>query len=419
MPHSKSKKKKVAIIHYTSPPSVGGVETVVAEQARELADHHYPVKLIVGRGRQFDPRIPVEVIPEIDPESAFNRMITRSLDRGRIPGQLHEAIRRIEHKLVSQIKGQEAVIIHNALTVHFNLPLSCVLRDLALRFSKIKFYAWCHDHTFLDPDFQGKALEYWPWNIIAHPVPNVKYITVSGDMRKRLAGLYGIKNEEIKIIPNGVSIERFLNLSKETRRLFFNQRLTEADLVCLYPTRIMRRKNIELAIDIIKELNKLRGSVKLIITGPPDTSNRIDLAYYKSVKARAKKQGVGDKVIFLYDCTAGDGRRLYVDDRMIYDLYRLSDILLFTTHREGFGIPLLEAGLARIPAVVSKIEPLTELGEKEEILFIDTNDKPVRIARQILKFAECGRSFRRYKRVVRNYTWPAIFKKYIEPLIKR
>jgi len=412
LPRLKLKKTKIAIIHYSAPPVIGGAETVLAEQAREFADHGYPVKLIVGRGKQFDERIELNIIKELDPYSPTSRIITRGLDRGRIPGQLHEDIRTIEKKLATLIKGVDVVIIHNALTVHFNLALSCVLRDLVLHFKKIRFYAWCHDHTFLDPEFQGKALEYWPWNIIAHPVPNVRYITVSDDMRTQLANFYGIKESEIKVIPNGVSIERFLNLSDKSRKLFFDEKLQEADLVFLYPARVMPRKNIELAIDIMREIKKTRKKIKLIITGPPDSKNKVDLAYFRSVKARAKKLGLQNEIIFLYD-------RLYVDDKMINDLYRLSDMLLFTTHREGFGIPILEAGLARIPAAVAKIKPLTELADSDEILYIDTNDRPAKLAKQIIKFGEVGRSFKRYKRVVRNYTWPMIFKKHIEPLVKK
>src|SRR5207247_130721 len=41
---------RVGLLHYTSPPIIGGVETILHEQAVRLAARGYPVTILSGRG---------------------------------------------------------------------------------------------------------------------------------------------------------------------------------------------------------------------------------------------------------------------------------------------------------------------------------------------------------------------------------
>ncbi len=54
---------KIALMHYSSPPVVGGVEGVMANQARMMAISGHEVSIFTGRGEQFDSRIPVHTFP--------------------------------------------------------------------------------------------------------------------------------------------------------------------------------------------------------------------------------------------------------------------------------------------------------------------------------------------------------------------
>jgi mannosylglucosylglycerate synthase len=52
-------KPRLALLHYTAPPVTGGVEWVMAAQARKLREAGYDVRLIAGRGD-------AEILPELD-----------------------------------------------------------------------------------------------------------------------------------------------------------------------------------------------------------------------------------------------------------------------------------------------------------------------------------------------------------------
>src|SRR3989442_15241300 len=59
----------VGLLHYTCPPVIGGVETILYEQAIRLAARGYPVTILSGRGGPLpDGRaVKLVTIPQPDP----------------------------------------------------------------------------------------------------------------------------------------------------------------------------------------------------------------------------------------------------------------------------------------------------------------------------------------------------------------
>ncbi len=56
----------IGLIHYTSWPTVGGVEVVLREQAGLMAKAGHQVVVICGSGRQFSPNISTVVLPDLN-----------------------------------------------------------------------------------------------------------------------------------------------------------------------------------------------------------------------------------------------------------------------------------------------------------------------------------------------------------------
>ena len=56
----------VALLHYSAPPIVGGVESVLGYHARLMADAGHQVRIVAARGEQTDPRIPFIHVPLTD-----------------------------------------------------------------------------------------------------------------------------------------------------------------------------------------------------------------------------------------------------------------------------------------------------------------------------------------------------------------
>ena len=51
----------IAILHYSCPPVIGGVEFIIEAHALEFARAGYPVRLIVGKGEADQRRVSPKV----------------------------------------------------------------------------------------------------------------------------------------------------------------------------------------------------------------------------------------------------------------------------------------------------------------------------------------------------------------------
>jgi len=411
-------KPKIAFIHYSCPPVIGGVEFVLEAQAKLFAKGGYQTKVIVGKGEKFAPEIEVVVIPEIDSTYPLNQKANERIKRGNFE-EFNWLKERIEKSLRKELKKSDVVICHNLLSMPFNLALLAALHQLIPQ-TKKKFIAWVHDSPLIDPTYKGYLtsipIKKYPWNLLKKPLQNVEYVTISKLRQTQLAKIWGLKKKEIKVIPNGLNLSKFLNLSPQAVYLFNKLKLGES-LTILFPARVIKRKKVEFAIRIIKKLSKKGAKPKLIITGPPDPHLKKEKDYFALLKELVKKLSLKKEVIFLHNAIDPfTKKRLKVGLKLLRDLYLLSDLLLVTSYQEGFGIPLLEAGLLRRPIFTSNIAPLPEIGGKE-VNYFNLKESPEKIARRIIKFFKNDKSSLLFKKVIAQYSWERIFKEKIEPLL--
>jgi glycosyltransferase involved in cell wall biosynthesis len=106
----------------------------------------------------------------------------------------------------------------------------------------------------------------------------------------------------------------------------------------------------------------------------------------------------------------------YIPDEVISDFYHIADALILPSREEGFGIPVLEAGLAGIPIFCSDIPPLRSLGNSYVTHFSADAD-PGGVAAIIAKDLSSSPVFRMRAEVRRQYTWERIYTQKIAPLL--
>ena len=101
-----------------------------------------------------------------------------------------------------------------------------------------------------------------------------------------------------------------------------------------------------------------------------------------------------------------------VQDDTLRDLYLLSDCLLFPSRQEGFGLPVLEAALHRLPVWCGDIPAYRALAGTGSFLLNDLAKLPDAIA-----WLEAQASFRQQRRCRRLFDPTIIYSKYYEPLL--
>jgi glycosyltransferase involved in cell wall biosynthesis len=194
--------------------------------------------------------------------------------------------------------------------------------------------------------------------------------------------------------------------------------LLDADGLLLLPARITRRKNIALGLRVLAELRDQSGrDVRLIVTGPPGPHNPSNPGYLGELLALSKDLNIEPYAHFLYAYGQGDDP-LIPDDDTMSNLYQLSDALLFPSTQEGFGIPMLEAGLAGLPIFCADIPALRTTGLNDAHYFDPLQDSPSIIANRLLSVLDNSAAARLRIRVRQSYRWDVIIREQVVPLLE-
>jgi glycosyltransferase involved in cell wall biosynthesis len=399
----------VAILHYSAPPVIGGVESTIAAHARLLASHGYPVRVVTGRGEAFDARVPVQVIPALDSKHALVLKVNAQLTRGIVSEDFDSLAASIREGLSAALTDADICIAHNVLTLHKNLALTYALFGLA-RSTRMRLIGWCHDFAWQDPLYAHELHAGRPWDLLRQPWAEAQYVVVSEARRRDLAQLLNLEEEAIEVVPPGLNPGDFLSVTPAVRSWMHSGSLLQGSPLLLLPARVTRRKNIELAIEITAALRALGLSATLMVMGPLGPHNPANRVYLDELLALRRARDVERAVVFMQEY--GE-----VTDAQRRDLYLLADALLFTSMREGFGIPILEAGLTRLPIFCSDIAPFREsAGPYAQYFKLD--ETPALIARRIADWFERDACYQLKQRVLCDYSWPRIMADRIEPLLK-
>jgi glycosyltransferase involved in cell wall biosynthesis len=405
----------IGLIHYTAPPIIGGVETTIGFQARFLADAGHDVLILAGDGERFDPRLEWVCIPELNSRHPEVLAVKAELDRGESTARFQGLRTKISEALAPVIRSLDAVIVHNALSLHKNLAMTSALWSLAHE-PPPRWIAWHHDLAWDRPDYAAELHEGEPWDRLRTVVPGARQVAVSRAVQSRVARVFSIPASTVTVIPPGVDEASFARYTESTHRVREVLDLERADLLFLLPSRVTRRKNIALAIRIVAELRLLASiDARLLVTGPPGPHNPKNAAYLDELQALATALHVEEAVHFLYRLDPQDPHPL--DDATLADLFRLCDALLLPSLDEGFGIPVLEAGLARLPVFCSDIPPFRESGGADITRFALDAD-PGDIAREILAVLGDDRSLRLRRRVRHDYAWNRLLTERLIPLLE-
>ncbi len=167
------------------------------------------------------------------------------------------------------------------------------------------------------------------------------WIVATEWLRSELAEWLG-KDEGIHVIPYGVDgafLERPSQDRGEIRRRFG---IPEAAFVVLHVGSVGPRKNIGAVLAAVDGLRKAGIEAWLLQVGGTFT----------------RQQRADIETRFLQDSMTAVGATEESDLRLAY---RAADVLLFPSHYEGFGFPVLEAMASELPAVNSGAGGLAEV----------------------------------------------------------
>jgi len=393
---------KIAIVHYTSWPVVGGVETMIRQHAQLLSRHRHEVSILCGEGTAFDNRIPTVAVRELDSRDSPVMNAQKEIYQGQPSQACFSLLKALQALFAHFFINFDRVIVHNMFTMPFNLAATQALSAFAEH--RGKTIAWTHDLAALNPCY--KIPPDKTFDLIRNRHRGVKYVIISESRAAEFKKLMG--SEADAIIPNGLDFPFACAITPEVAKLV--QHDLASSLILLYPTRILERKNIAFALRIVEALRHNNVRVLLLISGALDPHNRSSAEYFVGLKQLAVELKVEAFVAWVNDL-------FFVDETQLHSLFMVADAVLFPSRQEGFGLPLLEAAAYRLPVFCSDIEPLRSIAPYGTVLF-DLADTPTNIAEKIRNAVENNDIFKSRKRLLRNYSAERLYLEKIEPFLQ-
>ena len=250
----------------------------------------------------------------------------------------------------------DLIIVQNALTIPMNLPLGVCLTGLIAELG-INTIAHHHDFYWERQSYQANNIFDLLDTTFPAKLPSIQHITINTIAQERLQARRGI---ESIVIPNVHDFETPPpDLDDYSRDFRHTLGIAKEDLFVLQPTRIIQRKGIELAIELISRLGM--PAARLFITHRSDDEG---LDHWHWLKREANVMGVNIQLIdhmIRTDRSTINGHKIY----SLWDAYPNADLVTYPSLYEGFGNALLEAVyfkrllvVNRYPVYNADIKPL-------------------------------------------------------------
>jgi glycosyltransferase involved in cell wall biosynthesis len=270
-------------------------------------------------------------------------------------GRTH-TITELIHALRSYLKIQvnnfinqfdiDLLIVENALTIPLNISLGLALAETIAE-TEIPTIAHHHDFYWERDRFSANAVSDYLRMAFPPNIPSIRHVVINSDALEQMALRTGISSI---IVPNVLDFDH-PPVADEKKIIAFRKSLglNPDDKIVLQPTRIIRRKGIEQAIELVKELKDPR--YKLVVSHEAGDEG---FEYAKWLKDYALEHGVDLRMLTTQLSDPWNGNGNYQTEYTLWDIYPCADFITYPSVCEGFGNALLEAVYFKKPVLVNR-----------------------------------------------------------------
>lgn len=265
-----------------------------------------------------------------------------------LTGEIHHLRHFLKQKLYQFIKRYqiELIIPENAITIPMNIPLGLAITEFIAETS-IPTIAHHHDFYWERQRFMLNCVPDFLAMAFPPPMPSIQHVVINSPAERDLSHRTGLS---ARIIPNILDFDTPApGIDDYNKDVKADLGLAPDDILFLQPTRIVARKGIEHAIEVVNRLKNPK--IKLVITHFGGDEGD---AYQERIRSYATLLNVPliikpEIINRTRQMTAG-GKKQYT----LWDVYPHADIVTYPSAYEGFGNAFLEAIYFRKPLLVNR-----------------------------------------------------------------
>ena len=173
-----------------------------------------------------------------------------------------------------------------------------------------------------------------------------RVITCSAYMREHVADIYGLEEQRISVIPNGIDPTELVPVDDlEALRSRFAR---PDERLVLLVGRLVYEKGFQLALEALPGLIERLGNVRFIVAGSGTAE--------ADLRAQASELGLDPYGSFLG----------WIGDDVLHSLYRIADLTVVPSLYEPFGLVALEAMASGCACIVADTGGLREIIPPDE-----------------------------------------------------
>lgn len=239
----------------------------------------------------------------------------------------------------------DMLVAENALTIPMHLPLGLAITQLAAE-TGMPVLAHHHDLPWERQRFLVNSVSDILSTAFPPPLPNVRHVCINSAQQVEIARRLG---RSARVIPNVMDFEHPPAApDRVSAGLRAELGLADDELFVLQPVRVIPRKGIEHAVELLARLDR---PARLVIS---HASGDEGMAYEARIREFARLLRV--EVLWAAERVAatrgvaGDGRATY----SLADMYDACDLVTYPSLIEGFGNAFLEAVYHRRPVFVNR-----------------------------------------------------------------
>ncbi len=267
-------------------------------------------------------------------------------------------VTKLIHDLRSFLKAQlydfieqfkiDLLIAENTLTIPMHVPLGLSLTEIIAE-TQIPTIAHHHDFYWERVRYSINAVNDYLGMAFPPNLSNIEHVVINSAAREELAHRKGISSI---VIPNVLDFENPPQADvKHTKDFRQSIGLKPDDIIILQPTRIVKRKGIEYAVELINALQDPR--YKLVISHEAGDEG---FEYPEWIQEYARQHAVDLRLVRTRISDPWANHANNKDQYSLWDIYPHADFITYPSLIEGFGNAFLEAVFFKKPILINRYE---------------------------------------------------------------
>lgn len=330
---------------------VDGVTFETAKWEEVLVRMGHEVRLLAGEVDALRPH--ARLVPAMHfayPPAA--RATAAAFDPESDPDAVRAEIARLAEQLVPVVENWiesqrvELLIVENAWAIPMQLPLGVALRRI-VEATGLPAIGHHHDYWWERPRFDGCIVPEVLEDAFPPQRPGIVHVSINSLAARELRRRRGIASS---VVPNVFDFSKGRPRPHPAvrRRLRDELGMGPRGALVVQPTRVVPRKGIELAIDLVARLRD-RHAV-LLVTSPAGDEG---LEYLLEMKRLAESAGVHFRYAADRFAPNHEGTPLR-PAHSLHDAYLAADLVTYPSLYEGYGNALVEAVYYGKPLLVNR-----------------------------------------------------------------